>query len=159
MKPRIETSVSRKLVGQKIVMSLAGNRTRELWQNFQSQKDSIPNQVGSDRYGLQVYPADYFMRFNPTATFEKWAAVEVNDYAGMPHSMERFELSGGLHAVFLHKGAALTAGPTYQYIYGTWLPQSEFLLDHRPHFEVLGSKYRNDDLSSEEEIWIPIKPK
>jgi AraC family transcriptional regulator len=29
----------------------------------------------------------------------------------------------------------------------------------RPHMELLGEKYRNNDPHSEEEIWIPIEPK
>jgi AraC family transcriptional regulator len=41
--------------------------------------------------------------------------------------------------------------------FSTWLPDSEYRLDVRPHFEVLGEKYKNDDPESEEEIWIPIK--
>jgi len=32
-------------------------------------------------------------------------------------------------------------------------------LDNRPHFEVLGEKYKNGDPESEEEIWIPVKEK
>jgi len=32
-------------------------------------------------------------------------------------------------------------------------------LDDRPHFEVLGDKYKNADPDSEEEIWIPIRTK
>jgi AraC family transcriptional regulator len=36
------------------------------------------------------------------------------------------------------------------------MPTSKFKIDDRPHFEVLGKKYRNDDKDSEEEIWIPI---
>jgi AraC family transcriptional regulator len=42
---------------------------------------------------------------------------------------------------------------------GTWLPGSDFVLDTRPHFEVLGDQYKNNDTTSEEEIWIPIKLK
>jgi AraC family transcriptional regulator len=34
---------------------------------------------------------------------------------------------------------------------------SKYLLDNRPHFETLGEKYKNEDPSSEEEVWIPIK--
>lgn len=41
----------------------------------------------------------------------------------------------------------------------TWLPASDYNLDNRPHFEVLGEKYKNNDPTSEEEIWIPIKLK
>lgn len=29
----------------------------------------------------------------------------------------------------------------------------------QPHFEVLGEKYKDNDPTSEEEIWIPIKAK
>jgi AraC family transcriptional regulator len=34
-----------------------------------------------------------------------------------------------------------------------------YFLDDRPHFEILGDKYKNGDPDSEEEIWIPIKQK
>ena len=34
-----------------------------------------------------------------------------------------------------------------------------YTLDDRPHFEILGEKYKNQDPDSEEELWIPIKPK
>ncbi|MEP1984886.1 MAG: GyrI-like domain-containing protein, partial [Maribacter dokdonensis] len=40
-----------------------------------------------------------------------------------------------------------------------WIPNSEYQLDGRPHFEVLGAKYKNNDPNSEEEVWIPIKAK
>ncbi len=65
----------------------------------------------------------------------------------------------GLYAVFIHKGDASTAPKTFEYIFGTWLPNSEYLLDNRPHFEILGEKYKNEDPNSEEEVWIPIKPR
>ena len=47
---------------------------------------------------------------------------------------------------------------TFQYIFGTWMPDSGYKWDNRPQFEILGEKYKNNDPSSEEEIWIPIKP-
>ena len=56
-------------------------------------------------------------------------------------------------------GAATMAQPTFQYILGTWLPNSDYSLDDRAHFEILGNKYKNNESDSEEEIWIPIKPK
>jgi AraC family transcriptional regulator len=39
------------------------------------------------------------------------------------------------------------------------VPASNYDLDDRPHFEILGDKYKNGDPNSEEDIWIPIKPK
>ncbi|HLT33108.1 MAG TPA: GyrI-like domain-containing protein, partial [Aquaticitalea sp.] len=46
---------------------------------------------------------------------------------------------------------------TYQYIYGQWIPNSEYELDDRPHFALMGEKYK--DPESEEEFWIPIRKK
>jgi hypothetical protein len=36
---------------------------------------------------------------------------------------------------------------------------NHLIIIYLPHFEVLGDKYKNNDPSSEEEVWIPIKPK
>ena len=72
--------------------------------------------------------------------------------------MESLTLPSGLYAVFHYKG--LSSDPSiFQYIFATWLPQSDYILDDRPHFEVLGEKYKNDDPDSEEDIYIPVKPK
>lgn len=73
--------------------------------------------------------------------------------------MNTFILRGGLYAVFIHKGDASKAAQTFQYIFGTWLPNSAYVLDDRPHFEILGEKYKRDSPDSEEEVWIPIKKK
>jgi AraC family transcriptional regulator len=108
---------------------------------------------------MQKYDASYFNTFNPNTEFEKWAAVAVTDFNEIPEEMEPFILAGGLYAVFVHKGDVSTASNTFQYIFGTWLPNSEYVLDDRFHFELLGEKYKNNDPSSEEEIWIPIQLK
>ena len=73
--------------------------------------------------------------------------------------MEAFELPGGLYAVFEYKGKASEATDTFEYIFYDWLPKSKYDLDDRPHFEILGEKYKTDDPESEEEIWIPVKLK
>jgi len=157
MEARIESTREKKLVGIRMKMSLTKNMTRELWHSFMVRKSGIRNTVGSDLYSMQVYDPLYFTGFDPTAEFEKWAAIEVTDFDSIPEKMESFTLPEGLYAVFVHKGAA-SAGPvTFQFIFGTWLPGSEYDLDDRPHFELLGDNYRNDDPDSEEEIWIPVK--
>jgi len=78
--------------------------------------------------------------------------------AGRRLTMETLVLPGGLYAVFEYKGLS-TDNSIFQYILGTWLLNSDYDLDDRPHFEVLGDKYKNNDPTSEEEIWIPIKTK
>ena len=58
--------------------------------------------------------------------------------------------------IFDHKGSS-SDHSIFEYIFSKWLPASKYEVDDRPHFEVLGLNYKNNDPESEEEIWIPIK--
>lgn len=158
MTPRIETLKEKKLVGKRLTMSLANNRTGELWQTFMPKRREISNNISNDLISMQVYKPTHFADFKPTNEFEKWATVEVTNFESVPTEMETFLLAGGLYAVFDYKGSSNDPS-IFQYIFGTWLPSSDYVLDNRPHFEVLGDKYKNNDPNSEEEIWIPIKTK
>jgi AraC family transcriptional regulator len=156
MTPRIEILPEKKLIGKRLQMSLANNRTPELWQSFMPKRGEIKNPISLDLFAVQVYQPTYFEAFNPNTVFEKWATLEVADFNNMPAEMESFTLSGGLYTVFEHKGHSIEF---FDYIFRTWIPNSKYNLDQRPHFEILGAKYKKEDPNSEEEIWIPIKEK
>jgi AraC family transcriptional regulator len=158
MEPTIKTLQEKKLVGMRLNMSLTNNKTQQLWQHFMSKRKEITNSVGDTLYSLQNYAPYYFSNFNPDTSFEKWAAIEVRTHEQIPVLLEPFILPGGLYAVFLYKGNPQEGAGFFQYIFGTWLPKSGYELDHRPHFETLGEKYKNGNPESEEEIWIPVKP-
>ena len=158
MQPEIKTLTEKKLIGQRLRMSLSNNKTGELWQSFMSRRKEIENKRGTDLYSMQVYHLAYFSHYNPIMEFEKWAAIEVTGFDTIPEGMEAFILEGGLYAVFAYKGLN-TDTKIFEYIFTEWLPNSDYTLDDRPHFEVLGEKYKNNDPDSEEEIWVPIKPR
>jgi AraC family transcriptional regulator len=123
-------------------------------------RKDISNKLSSDLFCLQVYDNSLdFKDFNPETEFEKWAAVEVSAVDNIPENMEIHTLKGGLYAVFNYKGVPSNFHQTFNYIFYTWLPMSEYEVDQRDHFEILGDKYKNNDPSSEEEVWIPIKRK
>lgn len=157
MKQHMAVLADKILLGKSMTMSLIHNRTPELWRQFMMAKSSIKQPVGREMYSLQVYPPGYFEPFNPGAEFVKWAAVEVSGHEDIPEGMDTFSLPGGLYAVFLYKGALSTAAEAFRYIFMEWLPKSGYVLDNRPHFELLGEKYRNDHPDSEEEIWVPVR--
>ena len=159
MESRIEILAEKKLVGKRMKMTFSDNKTVDLWRGFMPGRKEIKNKIGTELYSMQIYPRLFFDKYSPDAEFEKWAAVAVKDFETIPDGMETFTLPGGTYAVFLYKGAASDAARTFQYIFGTWLPNSDYTLDFRPHFEILGEKYKNDSPDSEEELWIPIKPK
>ena len=156
MTPRIMKLEEKKLIGKRLRMSLAANRTGELWKSFMSVRKEITNNLTTEVISMQVYDPSHFVDFKLTNEFEKWATVEVSDFDNVPNGMETFTLMGGLYAVFEYKGSG-NDNSIFQYIFGTWLPGSTYKLDSRPHFEILGEKYKNNDSTSEEEIWIPIK--
>jgi AraC family transcriptional regulator len=158
VEPRIISSAERKLVGTRMRMSLATNKTGELWRSFVPRRSEITNNVTRNLISMQIYGPAHFTAFKPTNEFEKWATVEVADFQNVPGDMEAFTLQEGLYAVFDYTGSSNDAS-IFEYIFGTWLPGSEYDLDDRPHFEILGDKYSNNDPTSKEEIWIPIKPK
>lgn len=139
-------------------MSLTENKTFELFSNFMPRRKEIVNVLKSDVFDLIIYPTNYFSTFNPSTSFIKWALMEVSSFENIPNEMETFVLSSGQYAVFDYKGLS-TDKSIFEYIFKTWLPNSNYLIDNRPHFEVLGEKYKNNDPNSEEEIWIPIRLK
>lgn len=157
MEPRIVTLTEKKFIGKRLLMSLSENKTAELWKSFMPRRKEIQNSVGTDLYSMQLYDHLYFKDFNPDKEFEKWAVIEVKDFDTIPDGMKTITVIDGLYAVFTHKGGAGKGPEIFSYIFGTWLPGSEYELDDRPHFEILGEKYKNDDPDSEEEIWIPVK--
>ena len=155
LQPRLTELEPKTLAGKQVRMSLANNQTGLLWQSFMQQRKQL-SAANNLLYSLQVYDADYFSAFDPANEFTKWASAEVNDTTPLPEGFEYVHLPGGLYAVFDHKGKGTAI---FQRIFTEWLPQSGYELDDRPHFEILGEKYKNNSDESEEEIWIPVKRK
>lgn len=158
--PKIINIKDRKLIGLSIQTSLTENKTQQLWQGFRPQVKNINNRATTDFYSVQVFESGFDMRqFTPQTIFEKWAAVEVSDVENVPKGLKSFRLSGGDYAVFIHKGTPKQFPKTASFIYGQWLPKSNYELDTRPHFEILSENYNPKDPDAEEEVWIPIKLK
>jgi len=155
---RTELLSEKKLAGNCMQMSFAANKTAELWKAFMPKMKRLNLPASAHLYSLEIYkdPA-FFSNFDPNRMFEKWAAIEANDLTHLSEDFQTLILPTGLYAVFIHKGPAADGYKTYEFIFKTWLPQSNYQLDHRPHFALMGSAYKNNDADSEEEIWIPIQ--
>jgi AraC family transcriptional regulator len=160
MQARFVTIRTKKLIGKKLKMSVINDRTMELWQSFMPRRKEITNAENDFLYSVQVFESEkYFYQFSPEIEFEKWAAVEMAEFTNIPESMEMLEIPEGLYAVFNYKGPANAALPFFQYIFQTWIPESGYSVDNRPHFALMGEKYRGNNPDSEEEIWVPVKKK
>ena len=145
-----------KLVGIRRKMSFGNDQTGSLWREFMPRRKEIKNTTTKDLYSLQQYGTGF--RFDPQTELEKWALAAVSDFDDIPGGMEPYLLKGGKYAVFRYKGPGGDPG-IFRYIFSDWLPRSGYILDSRPHFEVLGEGYKGNDPDSEEAIWIPITTK
>ncbi|MFC7772796.1 GyrI-like domain-containing protein [Flavobacterium sp. GCM10027622] len=159
MEFRTTDLAEKKLVGNSLTMSFIENKTAQLWGGFMPKVKEIPNKVGGERISLQMYPNDFME--DPTLQFVKWALVEVTDFENIPTELQKFNLTGGLYAVFPYKGNIVQAPVFFKKIFSEWIPASVYELDNsRPHFEIIPEgKYDPMDPDSEETIYIPIKLK
>ena len=123
MQPVITTLAEKKLVGKRVLMSLAENKTPDLWRSFMPNRKAIQNAVSNETISMSTY-SEPLRLGDFQQKFDKWAAVEVSDFDDVPAEMETFTLEGGLYAVFHYQGLS-TDNSIFIYIFGTWLPNSE----------------------------------
>jgi AraC family transcriptional regulator len=159
LNPEIINLEKKILVGQNIQMSLTQNHTTKLWKEFMPLISLVNNRCTRSLYSVEVYPSSYFRSFNPDGPFTKWAAVEVSKKCTQENIFDTLVIDAGIYARFLYKGHSSHVFKYYQYIFEEWLPESEYYLDNRPHFAVMGDNYKNNNSDSEEFIHIPVKPK
>ena len=158
MEPRIEETSEKFFVGMSKEMSMTDNQTFLLFSTFMPRRKEISNSKSQDVYDLITYPKGYFLTFDPTAYFKKHVLIEVSDLENIPEGMESFILPKGKYAVFTFKGYVPNQA-NFEYIFSTWLPNSDFQLDDRPHFDILSEKIQQKSNDAYQEIWIPVSAK
>ncbi len=119
MEPRVELLAQKTIIGKRMRMSFANNKTGELWRGFMPRRKEIHNNIDSNLYSIEVYGSSYFDNYDPNTEFEKWAGVEVTDFETIPMEMETITIPSGLYAIFIYRGLASAAEQTYQYIFRT----------------------------------------
>ncbi|MFC4632882.1 GyrI-like domain-containing protein [Dokdonia ponticola] len=157
--PEIKLTTEKIIIGLREVMSLSNNTTPMLWKKFGPRRKEIIDTTCVGSYSIQVYDEKFTRgEFLPTTRFEKWAGVEVVAKDKVPLGMEVLTIPAGKWAVFQYQGMATQFYKMAQYIYEEWLPNSEYKLDHRPHFEYMPPDYLGPmHPDAKEEVWIPIK--
>ncbi len=150
---RIEIIESKKLIGFSILTSFQEDKTPIIWKKFMIKRNEIVNRISNQLFSLQIYPEN----FTPNQTFIKYALAEVSDFENISEEFETFELESGKYLVFNYKGKAENGLEIFRYIFQNFIPENQFEVDNRPHFEIFGDDYNPNSDSAEEEIWIPIK--
>jgi AraC family transcriptional regulator len=155
MVPVIKFHPQQVLIGVSQSMTFAHDLSVVMWQGFMPRRHEIVNRLGDDLYSVQVYPEAF--DFGMHTIFTKWATVPVSSGLPIPAGMEVLFIPEGLYAVFTYQGIPAHAESFFRSIFTEWLPASDYILDNRPHFELLGSQYKHNDPTSEETVWIPVR--
>ena len=150
---RIEIIEAKKLVGFSITISFQEDKTPIVWKKFMMRRNEITNRISDQLFSLQIYPEN----FTSSQSFTKYALAEVSDFDNIPNDFETFELESGKYLVFTYKGKAENGPELFSYIFQNFIPENNFEVDDRPHFEIFDEDYNPASNSAEEEIWIPIK--
>ena len=150
---RIAIIEPKKLIGFSITTSFQDDKTQIVWRKFMMRRNEIVNQTSNQLFSLQIYPEN----FTANQTFRKYALEEVSDFNNIPNDFETFELESGKYLVFNYKGKAENGPEIFRYIFQNVIPENQFEVDNRPHFEIFGEDYNPNDDSAKEEIWIPIR--
>lgn len=150
---RIAIIEPKKLIGFSLTTSFRDDKTQIVWRKFMMRRNEIVNQTSNQLFSLQIYPEN----FTANQTFRKYALAEVSDFNNIPNDFETFELESGKYLVFNYQGKAENGPEIFRYIFQNVIPENQFEVDNRPHFEIFGEDYNTNDDSAEEEIWIPIR--
>lgn len=150
----------KKLIGMRRNVCLSDASIPALWSSFMPRKKEIVTLDAQSLFSVNCYDStEAFLSLQPTAVFEKWVAVTVDSETPIPDGMESLTIPAGQYALFTHRGNLAEFGLTMYRIITDWLPQSGYMLDHRPHVEVMGEKYKHNHPDSEETIWLPVRMK
>ena len=88
----------------------------------------------------------------PTVT---WAAVRIREDRFQDNAEKYVSITAGLYAQFTIQGNEVPAN-LYQYIFTTWMSESPYQLDDRPHFDKLWPDPHQRGTVSKQVICIPI---
>ena len=93
--PRIAERAPGRFIGMHMEMSLMEDQTGQLWRKFMPRRQEILHRTNTDVVSLQVYPKGYFLEFDPSRVFVKWALAEVG-YGNVSAEKGEKEERGGL---------------------------------------------------------------
>ncbi len=155
MEPQIITRPAIKLIGIANQYDNADLSLPRLWSAFKPYKNSIKNRTSDNSFGIY----ESYIEQGEEVSFSYVCCAAVENFDFIPRGMTTRELPEQLYAKFIHKGPISSLDKTLKYIWGSWLPKSNFDYVEKPDFELYPPNYNLMAPSSEMALHIPIKQK
>ncbi|MBN1468050.1 MAG: AraC family transcriptional regulator [Fusobacteriaceae bacterium] len=156
MEPKFLVKQEFKIIGLACKTTMKENDEKgtipNLWKKFNKRANEIKNCTSENRYiGLCEIVN------NSDDSFTYICCKEVDNFNFIPNDMISKLVPSSKYVIFTHIGTLETLDSTYEFIHGTWLPNSEYEINYlAPDFELYDERY-NDTETSQFDIYIPIK--
>ena len=125
-----------------------------LWGRFAPRMAEVGNRVGAATYGMCLLPEE---GERDPERFTYVAAVEVSGLEDVPEGMTGVEIPARTYAVFTYSGGLGPNLPkTMQFIFGDWLPNSDYELDG-VDFEYYDDRFDPETGTGTFYIYVPVK--
>ena len=123
------------------------------WNALVNNRSSIQYRVIPEKY----YQLQYWLPNQDYGSLFFFIALEVERFGDIPIQFTAKSIPQQKYLRFYHKGLSNKVGLTYQYIYNTYLPETEYKLPHLFNFEYYPPDHKGPyDESSVSEIYIPV---
>ena len=123
------------------------------WNAFVNNVNSITSRVIPERY----YQVQYWFPNQDYGSVFFYIALEAQPDAGIPIQFTAKTLPAQKYLRFYHRGFSNKVGMTYEYIYNTYLPDTDYKLPHLFNFEYYPPEHKGPyDENSVSEIYIPV---
>lgn len=126
-----------------------------LWSAFRENIGQITNRVGSDAFGIY----EEYQESENTVGFSYICSIEVSDFDRVPDGMLARTIPAHLYAVFRHDGPISSLPETMKYIWGSWLPKSDYEYVEKPDFELFSPEAQPKGADKALFLHIPVSPK
>ncbi len=147
MEPKIVTKPAFTVVGLMYFGKNENNEIPQVWEKYLPRTEEIEGKLGY-AYGLCGDVME-------DGRFHYMAGHEVEDVGAIPDGMEKWDVAEQQYAVF--PCTLQTIQETYEYIFKTWLIQSEYERGDGPDFEYYSEEF--DPATGKENLYIylPVK--
>lgn len=154
MEPEIITKPEIKALGVAKHYELDGLDYGQMWMPFAPYAALVRNRIGDYAFGIYEEHEER----DDGVGFTYVCALEVENFDHVPEGMTTRVIPEQTYAVFKHDDEPPTIPQTMRYIWGSWLPKSNYDYAEQPDFELFP---KADENGSHRPIhlWIPVAEK
>ena len=126
-----------------------------LFQQFFSRKSELPPALDGYTYGACTCLPEKMRSREDELVYH--VSISVAPAGQTPPGMRVWKLPALTYAAFQHRGPVARIGETFNYIYGTWLPRSDYKLAPAASLERYDDRFGDGGANSEMDILVPLK--